>query len=303
MPTRLVRPAAALLLGALGAWCFLRWNDAVVEWIPRPLVSGSYNLILSVVGLGFGLLIYRLLRLGEGPVPRTKANFSLTAHGSVRMLAVVAGSLVWINCLDVLLKLAVEYEYRKVMPLFALEMEGNVPTFFSAVLLLLCAALLALVSRAGRKERRDRLTWFSLACLFAFLALDEFAAIHERLVPLGRSLLSGSRAFGREWILLYGVLLIPIGLFYLPFLRRLPPVTRRLWVVAGIVFLSGALVLELLSGWYGLREAAAEPLQAALNIGKEALEMTGVLIFLYGLLDYMEREVGRIGLLPAARDG
>jgi len=298
MRFRILSPAAGLLLGTVGAWYFLQHGDLVAEWLPTPLVSGTYNSILLVVGGCFAVLLYRLLRRGDPPAPAAESELRLSSRDTVRLLAVVSASLVWVNGVDYLLKRAVEYEYRMVMPLFALEMEGNLPTLFSAALLLSFSLLLALVVRAKPEGEQGRLAWTGLAWLFAFLSLDEAAGLHERLVPLGKILLSGEGPFEREWIFVYGVLLIPIGLLLVPLLRRLPAVTRRTWIVAAAVFLAGAVGLEALTGWYGIREAGSTPVRAFLNIAKEALEMAGVLIFLYGLLDYIEREVGSLGVLP-----
>ena len=137
----------------------------------------------------------------------------------------------------------------------------------------------------------------NLVYFTSFLALDEFAVIHERLGPLGRSLLSGSGAFGMEWVVIYGALLVPIGLLLVPFLRRLPVATRRIWMVGGTVFLAGAIGLELMTGWYGMRTPGRAPLVALLIISEEAFEMAGTLFFLYGLLDYIEKEIGSLGVL------
>jgi len=287
------------VVGAVTAWCFLHWNDLVAEWLPRPLVSGAYNSILLLVGGSFAVLLHRLISRGGPPTPRTESELSLSPASTLRLLGTFAASLVWINGFDYLMKGVVEYEYRQVMPLFALEMEGNLPTLFSTALLLACSLLLALVFRGIPKGDRGRLAWIVLAALFAFLALDEFAGLHERLVPVGKALLSGPGPFAREWIVVYGLLFVPLGLLFVPFLRRLPRETRHLWIVAGTVFLAGAVGLELLTGWYGTRVAATTPVRALLNISKEALEMVGVLIFLYGLLDYIEKEIGSLGIVAA----
>ena len=300
MRSRFVIPAVGLVGGAVGAWSFLQWSDTVTRWIPTSLVSGSYNSILFVVGGSFGVLLYRFLARGESPVLPAGAGFRLDTGRTVRLLSVVAASLVWVNVFDFLLKWAVRYEYRPVMPLYALEKEGNLPTLFASASLLFCALLLALVARAKSPGDRDRAAWLGLAALFAFLTLDEFAGLHERLVSLGKTLLSGPAPFGREWVIVYGLLLVPVGLLFVPFLRRLPEVTRRIWLVAGVVFVVGALGLEMLTGWLSTQPAGGTAVWA-FNIIEETLEMGGVLLFLYGLLDYIETEVGSLEVLPVAR--
>jgi len=66
--------------------------------------------------------------------------------------------------------------------LFDPDAEANVPTWFSSLLLLLAAALLAAMARA-KHVRRDPFTplWIALAMVFAGLSVDEFASVHELL--------------------------------------------------------------------------------------------------------------------------
>ncbi|MDP6342100.1 MAG: hypothetical protein QF491_01110, partial [Alphaproteobacteria bacterium] len=68
---------------------------------------------------------------------------------------------------------------------FSLGYEANVPTWYSSVLLLACAAVLAVIgfSRPPGKGGYRR-HWLALAAIFAYMSLDEAAVLHEGLIPL-----------------------------------------------------------------------------------------------------------------------
>ena len=143
MQTRFLGPAICLASATIAAGCYLHWVHVVGEWLPRELISGAYNSILFVVCVSFGLLLHRAL--GGNASKETDGDFALTAGGTVRVLGIVAASLVWINASDYLLKRVVDYPYRRIMKLYAFSTEQNVPTLFSAILLLSCALLLGLI--------------------------------------------------------------------------------------------------------------------------------------------------------------
>ena len=68
----------------------------------------------------------------------------------------------------------------RLVALFHCGQEGNVTTWFSSMLLLVSAALLALIA-AGKRKLGQPYTghWAGLALIFLYLSLDEAARIHE----------------------------------------------------------------------------------------------------------------------------
>jgi hypothetical protein len=176
---------------------------------------------------------------------------------------------------------------------FNLNVENNVPTFFSAFLLLACAVALAVVARMPAHTPSDRRHWNGLGLIFLFLALDEDASIHELLInPLKRVLPEeGILHFG--WVVPYAILALVIGLLYLRFVLRLPAPTRGLTIASGCVYLSGALVFEMIGGWY-LSEVSGWMNFPYMTIvaAEEFLEMCGAILFLYTLLDRLRRGLG-----------
>lgn len=175
---------------------------------------------------------------------------------------------------------------------FDLNYENNIPTFFSAFLLVSCAVLLAVLSGRSTVAARDAGYWRWLSFIFLFLAADEDASLHELLIdPIRRWLpLQGPLYFA--WVIPYGLALMVVAGLYLAFILRLPARTRWLVFTAGGLYLAGALGFELIGGWYWSRHDESPDLPYALLVaGEEFLEMCGVILFVYTLLDFISAEL------------
>src|SRR5687767_5544231 len=114
-------------------------------------------------------------------------------------LAFVALALVFISfALQLFRHASVSGSLPRLLTLFDVSRERNVPTLFSASLLLFCSFLLSAITLIKRKDRDHfALHWGALTIIFLFLSMDEAASIHERLiVPL-------QLALGADGFLLY----------------------------------------------------------------------------------------------------
>ena len=171
---------------------------------------------------------------------------------------------------------------------FDLNFENNVPTFFATMLLVTSATLLAVIALTAARDARDARYWKSLALLFLFLALDEDASLHELLIDPVRAILPVSGPLYFAWIIPYGFAVLLAGLLYLRFVLALRTRTRNLFIVAGALYVAGALGFELLGGWYMSRHGELEDLPYSFLVaGEEVLEMTGLVAFIYALLDFL----------------
>ena len=174
------------------------------------------------------------------------------------------------------------YHYRieelpwLVRQLFDVDEEDTLPTWFSAFLLLIVSGFLWLCAR--RKEISAdpwRVYWYILSVGFLLMSVDEVAGIHETL----------NSVIEPHWTVGGGILVLVIGLCYLPFLLRLPRRTALLFVVAGVVYVTGAIGIEILGN-----PMDADTLEYnLLTLVEEGLEMFGVILFLYGLLNHMHQ--------------
>ena len=171
--------------------------------------------------------------------------------------------------------------------------ENNVPTFFSALLLLSCAALLAIIAGKPGASAREARYWGWLSVIFFLLALDEDASIHELWVKPLQHLLDAGGPLYFAWVILYGLGVAAIGVVYLRFVLRLPQPTRRLALLAGFLYVGGAIGFEMIGGWYYWRIGGVENFVYAVIVAvEEFLEMCGSILFLYTLLGYLDRLLG-----------
>ncbi len=176
---------------------------------------------------------------------------------------------------------------------FNVNYENNVPTFFSALLLMSCAAALAVVARLPDNAPRERRYWGWLSLIFVFLAFDEDAAIHELWIEPIQYFLPVSGPLHFAWVIPYGVGLLAVGILYLRFVLALSEPTRMLTIASGSLYLGGAFVLEMVGGWYLSEVTGYVDFPYSMIVGvEEFLEMCGAILFLYTLLDLLERRLG-----------
>ena len=177
------------------------------------------------------------------------------------------------------------------LDLFSVNAEETIPTWFATMLLFVSAVLLAVIT-AVKHQTHDPHTryWAGLSLIFLYLSIDEGAVIHELFsTPLETAFnTSGYLAFA--WLILFVPLLLIFALLYLRFLFHLPPRIRNLFILAGVCYVGGAVVVEAISAnRYSIDGGVSFPY---LTIGtvEELLEMWGVVLFIYALLSYSVME-------------
>ena len=164
-----------------------------------------------------------------------------------------------------------------------MDRELNLPTLFSALLMLSSALLLRRLSKAPARETVAE--WTLLSRIFVFLALDESLQIHEILI------LPGLRhqvhpALASTWVIPYG--LIALGLLWRlrHFLRDLPATTSRRFLRAGSIYMLGSLGMEMV-GSFAVRSGSIRLHSiwyGAITGIEESLEILGLILFLQALM-------------------
>jgi len=187
--------------------------------------------------------------------------------------------------------------------LFNLRYEVNIPTFYSTSALLLCSALLAIIAFAIKKENDPyRLHWKALSIIFLFMSLDEAAQLHERTVRPLRSALNASGFLYYTWVIPGALFVLIFALAYRRFLADLPQKTRNLFLVAGAIFVGGALGMEMINGYHKslyvgqwfrhISHFCNYHLKHAMMVTvEEFLEMLGIVVFIYALMSYISLHV------------
>src|SRR6185503_12879566 len=115
-----------------------------------------------------------------------------------------------------------------------------------------------------------------LTVIFFFLGLDEGAAIHEELSDFLEQYMVAEGALYFLWVIPYGIASAVLALLYLRFVWQLPRITRTRFIVAGLLFLGGALGFEMLSAIAAERSGYDSVSYSVLYSIEEMLEMFGI---------------------------
>ncbi len=108
--------------------------------------------------------------------------------------------------------------------------------------------------------------------------------------PLGTAL--GAKGLLRGWAVPGMIATALVGLAYLRFLIDLPRRSRFLFVVAGAVYVFGALGMELVGNWY-TTDRPQDLSYGIIATIEEIFEMGGIVVFVYALLDHLERTLSQ----------
>lgn len=195
------------------------------------------------------------------------------------------------NILGLLAKFNFDHDYFSgLILLFDFNIENNIPTLFSSLILILCSVLLAFIASTHKKKNSSYYPWAGLSLIFLFLSVDEIASIHERLGALFRTALNTSGLLYHAWVIPYGVILLVFIIVYFRFLMRQTKNIRNLFVVSGTTYVAGALGFELLGGWQNVLYGSNNITYSILYTCEEFLEMLGIVIFIYALLVYITKQ-------------
>lgn len=172
--------------------------------------------------------------------------------------------------------------------LISVSEEGNIATWFSALLLFFSAVLFALIAwvRSARSDSYVRY-WAVLAIIFLFMSVDEAARIHELTQGPIRSLLHPTGIFHYAWVIVAIPLVLLFAVSYLGFLRRLPKDTARLLILAGVLYVVGALGMDMIGGLFIGETVGSLNILPLIQTVEEFLENLGIVVLIYALLSYL----------------
>ncbi len=226
----------------------------------------------------------------------------------VRGLAVITFLLVVASTVTQYLYISTGYSsaaYGRLVKIFSVDLEMNVPTFFSMLLFLTASLLLAFVAVHHFKSKaRHKWSWTILSVGFLLMAFDEIVAAHERTVEPLRALLGGENLgiFYFAWVVPAIGLVLFLALVFLNFWLKLPARTRWIFLIGGVIFLSGTIGMELIDGRYAEVHGTNNMTYMFMTTLEETLEMTGIVVFIGGLLDYISRHYDGIRMRLSNQD-
>jgi hypothetical protein len=219
---------------------------------------------------------------------------SLNRHTIIRVLNATIFFLLLASITGQLTKYVLGHDHALgFVRLFYVDAEGNIPTFFSAMLLLFASLLLAFITVLKRSSRDSyRYHWGILALILLFMAVDEAVGLHEMLNKVGWLVTGGQRKEDRTifffgWVLFGMAMVMIVALSYLKFFFNLPLRTRIQFFTAAAVFVGGAMGVEILGGYYAKSHGEGNFQYSMFATVEEGLEMAGVVVFINALLMYI----------------
>lgn len=186
--------------------------------------------------------------------------------------------------------------------------EASIPTWYAALTLMSCSVLLAIVALAARRDGRPYpVQWGLLSIGFALLSLEEIIGVHSQATKVLRSIVSSTDSGGIGYILILGAVVLGGGIVLVAlfgrFFLHLPRRTRLLFGIGLVTYLIGVLASDAVGDYLRSAFGVESLLYIVILTLEEALEMIGVLILIYALLDYIRTFVGsvRIEVRPPER--
>jgi hypothetical protein len=215
---------------------------------------------------------------------------SVKASYLVRVLTIIAVILILASIGGQISKYEFGHDYVKgLVPMFYLNEENNIPTFFTVVLMLFISLLLSLIANINYKLGiRHTAKWAILSIGFLYMAFDEGFAIHENLTSPFRGLMGDTNLgiFYYAWVVPGIILVLFLGAFFTKFLLQLPVATRSRFLVAAGIYLAGAIGVELIGGQYAEIHGINNPTYSFIVTIEESLEIIGLILFISSLINH-----------------
>lgn len=214
----------------------------------------------------------------------------LTSDRLAKVLIAAIAILFLLHGLVMIVAHALGYPVAKgLVPLFHVDFEKNVPTFMAFLLLVSCALASAGLSALETRRPRHRRAWGLIALLLLLVAADEVFGIHEQIgeFMIDSLHISGLPLFA--WVVPYSTAVILLAAFFMVWFLELDNKLRLSLFCAGLLFLSGAVGLELIASSYYEnlppdREVYRTLTGDLLATMEEALEFSGAAVFLHATI-------------------
>jgi hypothetical protein len=180
--------------------------------------------------------------------------------------------------------------YERARTFFNLNAEANLPTTFTVLVFGFSFILLAIIA-AKNRQRKDKFAihWAVLSVGMLLVSLDEGSMLHEIVVRPLTNLYSnnpfGIFTFG--WVAILAVLLIVFVIVFFKFFLSLPLNSKKLFSLAVVIYLAGAMLFEALGG-VTIRAYTPNSVQFFwVNTMEESLELIGMCLLAYALLRHL----------------
>ncbi len=170
---------------------------------------------------------------------------------------------------------------------FDLDDESSVPTWFSQFTML-GISVLALLTAYFQSDRGKQRLWGLIATIGLIMSIDEVATLHEYFLQTLHVLFfkdASSGLLANAWVVVAPFVLLIAGLIAWKMYIYLPKRTLLLFITAGVTFMTGAVVIDLIT--------SVSPREMFLNQGiyvaiEESFELFANVLVIYTIADYLE---------------
>lgn len=190
---------------------------------------------------------------------------------------------------------------HKLATLFLFEEERNLPTVFNVFLLVAAAAALGTVAMFRfASGDRWRWHWLFLAAWFLLMSYDEAAQVHEKLGTLVEGVTHTTGFLAFAWVIPGMAAVLVIGLAFVRFLLALPGRSALLFLVAGAMYVFGAIGMEMIEAKVFTQTGLDTATFSLLATVEETFEMAGLIVLLHATLGILTGPGGalRVDIQP-----
>lgn len=221
-------------------------------------------------------------------------HISMRMNVIVRTLIIIFFTLLTLHVLSI-----IWIENQDVSNRFFFDREGNLPSFFSTLILLLSSGIIAVIAFFKKQSNNGFYPyWLVLSVIFLLLAIDENSSFHEVLIdPLSKRI-SNSGIWAFAWVIPAIPAVILLGVIYLRFLLSLPVDIRFRLLLSAVIYIAGAIGMEMVGAYFWTHEDFG-PISGAYMIAmtvEESLEMIAIICLVSTLLSYSKRLSTRISI-------
>lgn len=224
------------------------------------------------------------VRLEAEPAPAERDVWTprLRPAAIVRWLAIAAAIVMAASIVAVVIDEVFDYNgsFDLLLKLDA-DREGTAPAWLQSALLLAASLLWFCVARTEMEARRAW-PWLLLSGVFLAASLDEIAALHDYLSE--HHVVGGAGVSHFAWVVPGAIFAAALAAAIAHPVLSLPASARRLLILAGATYITGALLSELVGGLIADRYGETGLGYRLDTQLEETLETAGLVILVYGLL-------------------
>lgn len=180
-----------------------------------------------------------------------------------------------------------------------LDQPFSLTTWYSSSILFLCSLLLLIITFAEYPVWYPyKGHWFFLGVIFLLLSLDKSTEIHHSIRHDLLYRLPESIDISDLWLIsLVCFALIIFCFSYKTFFCHLPVKTKRLFLIAGLIFAAGTLGVDAIDNHFFQVDGAILLAHNLALVIEEFFEMSGVTVLVYALISYISLYANDINII------